>query len=292
MGRRKDYEFWESAKMNNALARRYYNQLMELSISMFKWNNLPDTIDSRFLELTLFSMGSALFLEDEVLGHLALRATYGGGFNVYNIPITRRAYASNGYYADRTIEDSVIIYNNLIHTNTLPYVENFAKRLYNLDSICDINCQAMRTPLLITCDENMRLTMEQLYMKYTGNQPVIFGSKQLNPESLQVLKTDAPFVANDVYTYKTSVWNEALTFLGISNVNYEKRERLNKDEVQKAQGGVIANRYSRLEARKQACEQINKMFGLNISVEYREDLDPEMFEMQEDSGETKENTNE
>lgn len=290
--RKKDYDFWESAKMNKSLARRYYNQLMELSISMFKWNNVPDTIDTRFLELTLFANGHCLFFKDEVLGYLALRASIGGGFNVYNIPILRHAYASNSYTADRNIDDSVLIFNNLIHTNTLPYVENFAYRLYDLDCICDINCQAQRTPLLITCDENMRLTLEQVYMKYKGNEPVIFANKGLNPEALQVLKTDAPLVANDVYAYKTSVWNEALTFLGISNVNYEKRERLNTDEVNKAQGGVIANRYSRLEARKNACDQINRMFGLNISVEYREDLDPKMFEMQEDSGEGKEEKDE
>lgn len=285
---KKDREFWETAKMNRSLARRYYNQLMELSISMFKWNNVPDTIDTRFLELTLFANGYALFFEDDVLGYLALRTTLSGGFNVYQIPISRHAYASNSYSADRDINNSVLIYNNLIHTNTLPYVENFAYRLYDLDCICDINCQAQRTPILITCDENMRLTLQQVYMKYKGNEPVIFATKALNPDALQVLNTDAPFVANDVYSYKTSVWNEALTFLGISNVNYEKKERLNTDEVNKAQGGVIANRYSRLEARKTACDQINKMFGLNISVEYREDLDPEMFEMQEDSGERKE----
>ena len=44
------------------------------------------------------------------------------------------------------------------------------------------------------------------------------------------------------------------------------------DEVTRNQGGVIASRYSRLEARRQACEQINKMFGLNIWCDYREDF--------------------
>ena len=40
----------------------------------------------------------------------------------------------------------------------------------------------------------------------------------------------------------------------------------------RSQGGTIASRYSRLNARRQACEQINKMFDLNIDVEYRQDF--------------------
>jgi hypothetical protein len=51
------------------------------------------------------------------------------------------------------------------------------------------------------------------------------------------------------------------------------------DEVMRNQGGVVASRYSRLQARKQACEQINAMFGLNVDVEFRDDfILPEMLE--------------
>ena len=70
---------------------------------------------------------------------------------------------------------------------------------------------------------------------------------------------------------KTRIWNEALTYLGISNVNTVKKERLISDEVVRNSGGTIASRYSRLESRRQACEQINKMFGLDIWCDYRED---------------------
>ncbi len=108
-------------------------------------------------------------------------------------------------------------------------------------------------------------------MKWDGNEPFIFGDKNLNPNSLKVLKTDAPYVADKLYQLKTEIWNEALTYLGISNVNYQKKERMITDEVMRAQGGVIASRYSRLESRRKACHEINKMFGLNIEVNYRED---------------------
>ena len=271
MARNRDREFWESAINNNATYIQYYNRLTELSIAMFEWQNLPDTIDERFLELALFSMGMAVFFKDEVLGYLALRTTISGGFNVYRIPIKRRAFADNGYNRELDIENSVIIYNNLIHTNSMLDVRLFAGKLADLDRTIQVNARAQKTPVLIKCDENQRLTMLNLYKEYDGNAPVIFGDKALNANGLTVLKTDAPYNADKLYTLKTQLWNEALTYLGISNINSVKKERMITDEVTRNQGGVVASRYSRLESRRKACEQINKMFGLDIWCDYRED---------------------
>ena len=90
----KEKQFWEQAAMNNANFMQYYNRLTELAISMFEWKNLPDTVDVRFLELTLFSDGAAVFFRDEALGELALQVAMGGGLNVYRVPVNRRAYAA------------------------------------------------------------------------------------------------------------------------------------------------------------------------------------------------------
>lgn len=294
MGRRRQKganNFWESAHMNDAVFRQYYNRLTELSISMFEWKNLPETIDERFLELVLFTDGQAVFFRDEALGYLALQCAVNGGFNVYRIPMRRRAYAVNGYQKLLNETDSVIIYNNHMRTNSQLDVEVFSRRLWNLDRAIDVNAAAQKTPILITCDESQRLTMENLYMKYNGNQPVIYGNKGIDVKGVQVLKTDAPYVADKLYTLKTQIWNEALTYLGISNINIQKKERLITDEVTRNQGGTIASRYGRLEARRQACKQINEMFGLDIWVDYREDyqvVDVEETEKVEEEVEVKE----
>ena len=271
--KRNDYDrqFWESAKLNNYTFKQYYNRLVELSISMFEWKNIPETIDVRYLELSLFGDGMSVFFKDEDLGYLALRCAIGGPMNVYRIPINRRAYAANGFNKNLDDSNSVIIFNNYLHTNSMLDVEMFARRLYNLDRAIDVNANAQKTPVLITCEENQRLTLKNVYMKYDGNEPVIFGDKNLNPNSLKVLNTGAPYVADKLYQLKTQIWNEALTYLGISNLNVNKKERMITDEISKNQGGTIASRYSRLEARKQACKQINKLFGLNIDCEYRSD---------------------
>lgn len=273
MGRRKkDRDFWESAAMNNGTFRQYYNRLVELAISMFEWKGLPDSVDPRFLELTLFTDGQAVFFRDDELGYLALQNAMNGGFNVYRIPVNRRAYAVNGYNKQLTDKDSVIIFNNYLHTNSQLDSVMFAKRLYNLDRAIDVNANAQKTPVLIKCDETQRLSMLNLYKQFEGNEPFIFGDKALNTNGVQVLNTGAPYVADRLYELKTQIWNEALTYLGISNVNITKRERLITDEVTRNQGGTIASRYSRLNARREACKQINKLFGLEVWCDYREDF--------------------
>ena len=169
----------------------------------------------------------------------------------------------------------------MLRTNSMLDVQMFSQRLANLDRAIDVNANAQKTPVLIQCDENQRLTMKNLYMQYDGNEPFIFGDKSLNTNALKVLKTDAPYVADKLYQLKVEYWNEALTYLGISNVSVQKKERMIQDEVQRNQGGVIASRYPRLEARRQACEKINEMFGTDISVDYREDY--QIFDRETDT---------
>lgn len=268
-GRKTDFDV--AAAKNGIANNQYFKRLAELSMTMFDWQNLPDTVDARFLELTLFFDGQAVFFEDEDLGYLCLQCLTSGNFDVYRIPIERRATAVNGYNRDLDRENSVIIYNNYLHCNSVTDCVMFADRLYELDRTIEVNARAQKTPVLIRGTEKQMLTLKNVYQKWDGNEPVIYGDKGLDPNSLQVLNTGAPYVADKLYGLKTQIWNEALTYLGISNVNMQKRERMVSDEVVRQMGAVIASRYSRLESRRQACNKINELFGLDVWVDYRED---------------------
>lgn len=272
MGRRRRKTEWEdSAAKNVGAYGLYYDALKQLAISMFEWKNIPDSIDERFLEITLFHKGAAIYFNDDVMGNLALEVLLNGQFNVYRIPTRRTAIAANGYKASLDDKNSVIIYENMIHTCPSYMCRKFARELEELDRTIDVNCRAQKTPVLIQGEEQQMLSLKNVYMMFDGNQPVIYGNKNLDINSIKVLKTDAPYVADKLYTLKTQKWNEALTYLGISNVNTQKKERLVGDEVVRSLGGTFASRYSRLNARRQAADQINKMFGTNIEVDFRED---------------------
>lgn len=273
MGRRKHDIFDESMILNNLTYRQYLNRLTELAISMFEWKNLPKTVDARYLELHLFETGCMVYFKDEVIGDLCLDCIVNGRLDVYGNPLLRRAYSGyNNYQKLLKYNNSVIIWNNYLHGNSILDVEMFARRLYNIDRIIDVNANAQKTPVLLQGTEKQRLTLLNLYKEYDGNAPFIFGDKNLDINALKALSTDAPYVCDKLYQLKTQIWNEALTYLGISNINIQKKERLITDEVTRNQGGTIASRYSRLESRRQAVEKINDMFGTNIEVNYREDF--------------------
>lgn len=272
MGKRKNL-FNESLILNKYTYTQYVNWLTELAISMFKWKNLPASVDARYIELQLFLTGQMVYFQDEVIGDLCLNCLSNGRMDVYGYPLIRRAYSTyNNYQRLLKPNNSVVVYNNYMRTNSVMDVQMYARRLYNLDRIIDVNVNAQKTPVLIRASEKQRLTMQNLYMQYDGNEPFIFGDKDLDLNSLAVLKTDAPYVADKLYALKTEVWNEALTHLGISNVNINKKERLITNEVSRTQGGTIASRYSRLDSRQEAAEKINTMFGRDIEVDYRDEL--------------------
>lgn len=271
---KKDYRFWESAITNTACYDFYYDKIKELSISVFDWQNVPPEIDVRFMELMLFERGAVLFFRDEDMQQfLCLPYAEHGKWNVYRIPLLRRAFASNGYNKKLDIDNSVIIYNNVLRIPSIRDCKLFARRLANFDRVIDTNVNAQKTPVLILCSEKDRLTLVNLYKQYEGNEPFIFGDQELSAKPLSSVRTDAPYVADKIYDLKTRYWNEMLTFKGISNLNVQKKERLITDEVARSQGGTIASRYSGLMMRQQACEKINKLFGLDIWCEFREDED-------------------
>lgn len=272
INRNKD-QFNQSAVDNNLTFRQYLDRLTELSISMFEWKNLPTTVDARYLELQLFETGCMVYFDDDVIGNLCLNCLYNGQFDVYGNPTSRRAYSKyNQYQKELNQDDSVVIWNNYLHTNSIMQVRQYALRLYNLDRIIDVNANAQKTPVLVQATEKQRLTMLNLYKEYDGNAPFIFGDRDIDFQGLKAISTGAPYICDKIYQLKTQIWNEALTYLGINNINIQKKERLITDEVTRNQGGTIASRYSRLESRREAVKKINEMFGTNIEVNYREDF--------------------
>ena len=256
----------------NPIFLKYYNRLEEIAMTRFEWRNLPDTCDERFLENALYRYGYAIFFKDEIIGEMALPVAIGGGRTVYDIPTERRAYANNGYSKNLTVDNSVIIYNNYIHTNNKSALVDFALELTDIDETIRVNARAQKTPVLLQGEEKQVATLLNLYEQFDGNAPMVFGDKSISADKLiTAISTGAPYVADKLYELKSNIWNEALTYLGIPNVQTNKKERLITDEVERSNGGTMASRFTDIEMRRKACDEINKMFNLNISVHWRED---------------------
>lgn len=260
-----------------------FNRLKLKAISMFEWINLPKEIDERYLELMLCQNGYVCFFKDQLVPdvdtYFALQCTLGGRFNVYNIPTVYQIYTASGYNTRRTAEDSVIIYNNLLHSPTVPLLMYHAYNIANVERTIEINLNQLKRPYIFLVPENQRYTFIKLVNDIKNNQDVIIGNKDLNLDNINPINTITPNNTLDLYTLKKRYYNEALTDMGINNLNVDKKERLVSDEVSSNDEDVLINRNSMLYARKMACKQINDMFGLNIDVKFRNDF---MEEQKED----------
>ena len=253
----------------------YRDRLTDIALSCVKWKNLPEEIDPRFLEWCLFYDGMAIFFKDDITEKfVCIQVMPSGQFNMYRIPKERTAYAVNGYQnSDLNEHNSVIIYNNLLRKPSVQDIEIYAKKLTNIDLTLNVNVNAQKTPIAIICDETQRLTFQQLYQNYAGNMPFIFGDKGLNLDNVKSINTQAEYKGDELNKLKTDIWNEALTYLGVSNVQYQKKERINTEEINRSMGGAFASRRSRIKARQNAVEEINKMFGLSIEVDFEDEVD-------------------
>ena len=234
----------EAMWLNNTTFMDYYYRIEEIAINMFEWANLPDSVDERFIELILCEYGYGVYFDDPVLGNLFLTCMTMEPLDVYRYPKKRRAYAVNDYQKELTDKDSVLVYNNYLHTNTLTTIILYARRLADIERSIEVNIRAQKTPVLVTCEEAQQLTMKNAYKDYDGNMPVIFANTGIvDPRSIQSIQTQAPFVADKLMIIKRQIWNEMLTFFGVENGNSEKKERLITDEVMSNLGSVQAQRY-------------------------------------------------
>ena len=280
MGKRGRNEFSESLDLNMQRYRYYLNRFKELSISRFKWLNMPPACNARFLENALFEWGIAVYFEDEEAKlPLTLRAINAGSLNCYQ-EWTRYSGYGVGYHSRiLTPADSVLIYNNMLHANTFPVAEMYARRLYQIDRTIDINAKAMRSPKVIKCNDKQRLSVVNFLKQLDGGETNIIVDSSLNLSDISVLDISSPYVCDKLQELKVQIWNEALTYLGISNSVVNKKERLITDEIITNQGSMFASRNSALEERQNACEKINAMFGTNIQVDFNDAM---ISEVQED----------
>lgn len=261
--------------INNQTYINYLDRLKLIACSLFTWEGLDEVAGfgaSRFLEMSLYENGRACFVKDKDLGYLALKVNPSDKLNVYNLPEKVLAW-SIGYNKNYKFDDVVYIMNNLLELPTSNTINLFAYRLYETERTIDTNLIAQKTPVLIEGDTKTILTLKNTYMSFSGNMPFIFGNKDYNINSkLNALKTDAPYLIDKLELHKHEIWNEALTFLGIDNANTDKKERLITDEVES--NNELINYYLNCfyKTRKQACDLINKKYGLDIKIKLNKDV--------------------
>lgn len=253
------------------------SRFINLAINRFKWENLPNGIDSRILEGFLINYGMVAFFNDEKYGNMILPCFYTNELNVYYEP-TKVNIFGHKYNKIKDIDEVVIIRNNATADNDIDDLQTFATRINEIELTIDININAQKTPYVILCDEKERLTFKNIINDVRKFKYAIFGTKNLKINNVDVLNTSAPYLVDKLQQQKRELFNELLSFLGINTNAVEKKERVLVDEVNANNEFILVNLEHMYEERRRAVEAINEKFGTNIKVSKREvELDGELY---------------
>ena len=264
MGRKRKPVVNDNIERETVRLTKHYQML---ALNRYKWENLPNGIESRYIEQMLYDNGECAMFDHPDLGLCILRSSSRENLNIYGEPTK---LTLSGFNEHRTImmDDCVRIMNNDLALPTLPNIVYYAKRMAEIDDIIMQNLRQQRVPYLFATNENNSLSMKALYDRMYQGEPAIFIDKEMlkgEPENIMVIPSPAPYLVDKLQIQKQEMERELLTFLGINNT-LEKKERLLEDETNSNNQFIKMSSDIGFKQRQLACEQMNQMFGLNVSV--------------------------
>ena len=230
-------------------------------------------MEARWIERYLFADGKCIFYKDPTMGFMVAGYGQNGSVNCYDDPTLVNPIAPNyTYHGEQLIngENCYVIRNNDLMLPEFAVVRYFAYKLANIDRAIDVNIEAQKTPVLVTCTDKQRLSLKQAINQRRDNEPVIYADNSFDKDMISTLDLNPPMVFKDLQIQKHMVLNEFFTDIGINNANMDKKERMVSTEIEANDEQVKASEDVLLRCREEACKQINRIFGTNIRVKRKE----------------------
>ncbi len=246
------------------------------AVASYRVEGLPKEIDPRWLALKLFELGSIAFFYDSIAGEYAcMQYSCLGSYDCYGNPTKILVWNPwTGYQRELNKDEFVIIWDNILRINMYNSYIELAYRLWRIDGTIDTNCVAQKTPVIVQCSENERLTFKNLLAGVDADNPYLAVGDNLSLKDIKALQLGAPLVATELMEVQQTLYNRGNALLGITSVIVQKKERMVKSEVDTANADALANRRSRTMARDYASEQIKERFGLDVTWFFDEGDEP------------------
>lgn len=258
-------------------AKIWEKRMLRIASSSIKWTGLPYSVDTVYLEYLLARNGSAILVLDKEIGTIYCGQNASTGvLDIYGYPTNRSVIFRNGAQQWYDINESVIIYNNSMRNADLLYYKMFADDLANIDMAVRVNINSQKTMPIIPTNQQQALTIKNLYQSIEEN----YGMRMVDGDSMDVESFKASlqfdnrksFTADNMIVVQREIWNRCLTFIGINNVNVEKRERVNTFETNSNLDEIAIMRRDRINSRERACQEIKMKWGIDVSVDYYSNL--------------------
>lgn len=237
----------------------YLRRCETLAENVFDIKNIPEYIDTAYINKVLVHKGSIAWFRDEIMGLLALPYVNLGVLDVYGRPTKIQVIGQNGYIKTLKKDEFVIMYDNEgrypLYMDIVQYAERIALDMRTID----INITQQKTPRVWKTDTAHELSLRRILNDIDANANEILTYEDINLDGTECILEPAPYVADKITLEKKEIWNEFLAHIGIANLSVTKKERQITDEISAQQGGTIASRFSRFTPRVRAIDMINKL---------------------------------
>lgn len=278
-----EQSFVQKKKLNFKKSYRlWFNELLERSMNIFEWSNLP--MPQKEIEILLIFVGFCgftRFVKSKELG-----AVYGSMSGVTNYPdiFTRFMYATPLESALKTIDENlVVIDNNQTRKPTLPLIESYATLLAHTDlSLQAILINSRSTGLVKASTQQQLKSITEWYNALTnGKTMAVLDDNDLNQligdKGLEVftMAYNSNVSIDSYYQMRENLLKSFYSDIGINSMR-DKRERVVTAELDTNVNRILFNVNDMLKSRQDACEKINKMFGTKISVKLNHEIESQM----------------
>lgn len=258
---------------NNTAVEYHKRYLWHKLYSVFKFG-LPDVWSKDWFRFWLFHYGSIAIVETKEYGWIPM--PYGIlKLNVFYHP--QKILVSSSYL-DKQIEATVGKDCEIIHIADDFYglddlITRYATKLASVDKSIDVNLMNSNLSLLYFADDKKEAdTFKEAYGLATeGNPLVTVNKKTINEDKIKNLipNVASNYLVGDLLDARRTIVNEFLTEIGIKNANYDKKERLNSQEVNQNNDETSALVNVMLEHIQKGFKLVNEISDLNLTVELR-----------------------
>lgn len=278
----------ESVRLNRRTYMMYRDWIMSLAIMRYRWINLPESCDSRYLEWTLLTQGVATISKADIEtedGTLPVwtstQAATLSPPNIYDNYTHWQSFGNNGWQYDVSPMNGVLVWDNRLRYPIFNQIDLYAHKLERVSRTIDANLVQQMTSKVFTVPQERVFDLQNTISQTAAGEPYILGIEGLMKDmEVNVIGMETPLITENLQMTMENIWKEIYTFLGIENVN-RKAERMLVDEIHSINAPANIRRLDGLQCRREACRELNRKWGLDVDVVWFEDFDTANFNTME-----------
>lgn len=257
---------WRSAQRNKQFASMLRNEIIAMALSRYKWVNLPDTCDERYLEMILLTQGIATIAAPRSGEHMGEWLSLGlgswrGAPDMYGNPRAWSAIGMDGFQFNVWPDNGYYVWDNHQRTPVMPRIDLWVDELVDIINTMRQNRAHQKVPLIISGVQEKSNDMTNYIKQAAGGEIMIIATDGITNMSASALTPPnaLPFLGEQLWANYLNIWKQIYNGLGIANVDF-KRERMIEEEVAALSSPTDLIALDGLQCRRKLCDFMNTHF--------------------------------